>query len=271
MGFLDSTEFGNPDRLPNFQTWHELKSHLIKMLGQEPTVSHRFQMLKSLTKGPSENCQHYLIRSKYVAGMLRSISIEECTKILFLVGLQPDEKEFCDVQKDTNLEVLAELLNNRSDSPLESEVKAEYPIKVETEDVENLNTEDANTAPLDNYDEDSEDEPLSKHLGKPELSVRDKAVKLSRPPQGEAKTCKYCNILFCEFMQKDLADHQAKCPEKGKVKPKPCKFCGEKIRAKNMRIHMGSCDQNPRNEKIKCQLCKEDVLRRLFQVNKTFI
>ena len=97
----------------NYQSWQELKTHLIKALSRESSVDQNVQLLKSLTKGPSENCQHYLIRAKYVAGLLRSLSAEECTKILFLAGLEDYERDFCDVNSVGNLEVLAELLVSR--------------------------------------------------------------------------------------------------------------------------------------------------------------
>ena len=272
MGFLDSTEFQNSDSLLNYQTWHELKSHLIKALSRESTVSQKVQMLKSLTKGPSENCQHYLIRAKYVATVLRSINNEECIKILFLAGLEDYEKEFCDVNKVGNLEVLAELLNLniRTDSPKEDQVKVECTISVKAEEEEDPDyvfpDEAVTSAAQDDYDDDSEDEPLSKHLVKPEISVKDEVVKDSKFKRGEARACKYCNVMFSGFMLKDLADHQAECPKRVFGKPKPCKFCGDQIRAKNMKTHLKICDKNTKNEKVKCQLCNEDVVRTLFQV-----
>ena len=68
--------------------------------------------------------QHYLIRAKYVAGLLKATLLTACqcppalpssyddfVKILFLSGLEDYERDFCGVNKVGNLEVLAELLN----------------------------------------------------------------------------------------------------------------------------------------------------------------
>ena len=73
--------------------------------------------------GIHEYFQHYLIRAKYVAGLLKATltacqcppalpsSYDDFVKILFLAGLEDYERDFCGVNKVGNLEVLAELLN----------------------------------------------------------------------------------------------------------------------------------------------------------------
>ena len=58
MGFLDSNEF-DPATLSSHQSsWADLKAFLIKEHGsQNVSLEQKVQLLKSVIKGPTENCQ----------------------------------------------------------------------------------------------------------------------------------------------------------------------------------------------------------------------
>ena len=295
ISFIDRSDLNERELSKHHHTWANLKSFLIKELGSEVTLQQKVNLLKSLTKGPTENCQHYLIRAKYVASLLKasfshctcppaSLTNEECTKILFLAGLEDYEKEFCNVNKVGNLEVLAELLNlnirtEDVEEPTSHEVKVDPSDLIKQEETadedknyshnngDDPNDPDYHMNGVDDFDQDydSEDEPLSKVKEEMDESDDKRREKRTKSKMGEARPCKHCHTIFNRW--DDWKKHQKNCDHRLHGKPKPCKYCGIKFRLKEMKSHLRECNKFVKNETVKCQICQEDVTKIRFKLH----
>ena len=113
---LDTLLDTNLDKqeLSRMKRWDDFKQFLISKYGQTYTVNQKFQLMQGLSKDSSEDCHHYLIKVKQLCKLLRPkhcyCDNSDFIRVLFLAGLQDEEREF--VKNNlVNLEMTAETLN----------------------------------------------------------------------------------------------------------------------------------------------------------------
>ena len=92
------------DELRRQSTWADFRQTMIKYFREEPDdLERKVGLLQSLFKGQDEDCHHYLIRVRHVAGLVKTsvacqcpspafVDVGEWTKVLFLAGLSRDDK-----------------------------------------------------------------------------------------------------------------------------------------------------------------------------------
>jgi len=126
-------------------SWRDFKALMSRYFARdEEPLYNKVVLLQSLFKSPEENCHHYLIRVRYVAGLIRSsvscecptflVDVEEWTRVLFMAGLDQKERNFCDIntlleapQGKLDLEAVSDLINISQNPALASQVRSRQP------------------------------------------------------------------------------------------------------------------------------------------------
>merc|ERR1719419_2060625 len=97
------------------ETWQGFRAKLLEMFAHQHTAASTVKLLKSLVKGPGEDCHHFVIRVCFVARLL--LSSCQCPNVgdelaisLFYAGLGDWERELC-LQTQSSLEEYANMLN----------------------------------------------------------------------------------------------------------------------------------------------------------------
>ena len=91
------------DELRRQTSWPDFRKTMLKYFREEEDqLERKVGLLQRLFKGQGEDCHHYLIRVRYVAGLIKTsvacecpavfVDVGEWTKVLFLAGLSREDK-----------------------------------------------------------------------------------------------------------------------------------------------------------------------------------
>jgi len=271
-------------------TWTEVKSTLVNEFGCESSVQHKTQLLRSLAKGPGENCQHYLIRVRYVTSMIHSAnpttcncnaaaadtSLDEWTRVLFLAGLQDTERNFCDLNNIPDLDMLAGLLNLNIKTETD-----DFPVEVKMEKFDPSDGADYGNGAFSYYDDfDDDGVPYEPPETKVKAGRKRKGAAAAGEKPGPKKKAKKTKAAGGGAGGGAVADAVARCKQCGEVFPskaelkahkedkheekRSCGLCKEEIPRANFKKH---CEERHNGMQVKCEVCGAEFATLLWLKN----
>ena len=251
--------------------WPELKALLIKSYGHEEAVvgtEQKLVLLSSLSKGPTENCYHFLLKVKHAVAQI--VGPEEWTQLLFLLGLSYDERAMFDPSHLPSLHQICSTINALMETVVKAEEDEEDLSKMESHDVKSVPFIDEGILEVKTKEEEkvegkvdvvemdlhssgggcSDSEAENTPLSRTKKSSPPMAAKKKKPSAAkkDPRSCSECS--FTADTRAELDAHVQKMHRKTVV----CTICKAQVRSKSYKRHL---KESHGGMEHKCEECGE--------------